>query len=305
MKFVLLIATAVFAVSIGPANAASPSAPLTVTVTSGSGSGTGALPGSLLPPGTWTVIDDQEMNSLPGSPWTAMNIPPPDCPGGPGCVTNSADANIQACTASGFDFSGKNCLFLGPAQYASCPYNPCGVGYMRSALTPQNQGAPLFLEMNAALIIPGAFWMDGNGSTCGQDWTSGSEPDVPEYNGQKFWTNVIYAGYGSCGSWAPGGSKRFWDINNGGENGGDCPVANCSPYIGHIFGIYWGATSPSGGMDFYFDGHHLSGVSGTPSLTSGNHLIVGTGNLGSPYNNYALAPQQWRWVRVYKCVSGC
>ena len=75
MKYLLLIATAVFVLSFGVVYAASPSAPLTVTVTpsqsSGGGGNGGALPGSILPPCpggcTWSVAFDEEFNGN-GSP---------------------------------------------------------------------------------------------------------------------------------------------------------------------------------------------------------------------------------------------
>jgi hypothetical protein len=314
MKSVLLAATAVFALSMGSTHAAGLSAPLTVTVTSSSGSGTGALPGSILPPGSWTVIDDQEMNGSVSSPWEALNG---YIDGNAYAGTNSSTAYFATCSGSGPSFSGT-CLYTAPTT-AACEAQgwggpgsgpACSAGYQRQSPSPASIGASLYLQVNG--IFGGSwdsFWIAGqDGSTCSTSYATASELDIPEYNATNFWSTILYQGYSpTCAAGGVSPYKDYWwsqagslNCNVNGGNCQNCPSGiNCNPANAHIVGTYWGANSPSGGMDYYFDGYHATGFPGVPGIYSGSRMLLDN---STSFYSY---PMQIRWVRIYKCVSGC
>ena len=259
MKSVLLTATAVFALSLGSTQAASPSAPLTITVTPGGGSTTcttAPCPGSILPAGTsgWVVGFDDEFTG------TTLNTN--------NWVIHGEGGWPNDCTRYLSVNNGLTLQDTKPADGTACALDSVhifGFGYYEVNML----NDPVGLS---------EFWTESNGNNGCNPIDSGFEADIYETVGNSqnlYWGG--YAGQGGCG-------YGWHTASNGHLPGADGNY--------HLYGMDFEST----GITFYADGVQTGNYSHTFSSSGqGEWLILSNLFQGSTPD----PGMKVKWVRVY------
>lgn len=243
--------------------------PITVQVPNG------ALPGSILPAGNWTVAFDDEFT---GTSYDTTKWPNTPAEGaiidGQGCQTLSAivvsggiltitGQPTSRCTNSGY-VSG------GPWPNATCT-GPCTGGQLISTRTygPGYYEARMRMSGDSYSI----FWVEGMTTDC-VPVTSGWEGDIAESWGTGgYWTGVLYGGYGSC----------FTAVHS--------PTVSPAADNFHVIGMLWDATA---GVTSYYDGVAQWTFPGPVGSALADIRV------NSYHESQSFSPLQIDWVRYYQ-----
>lgn len=215
---------------------------LAVTITGATG-GSGALPGSMLPPGTWVndFNDDFNGTSINTANWSWRQTP-------------NADGSVSVGSGILCD-DGSDHLTIGGGLATLHPWNPSGTqcpsgDYGAASLSQTFYTGP-FGYFESRFQIGGdnytVFWptVPGWGTRCGQGLAAGWEADIWEGYGAGGKQQLIWDGPSGCGTLTAA---------EGLDNSGGF----------HVWGMDWDATN---GITFYRDGVqtlHINGPAPEP-----------------------------------------
>lgn len=198
---------------------------------------TGAGPGSILPPGNWTLVVNDEFTGarLDTNMWET--IPDATIRNGSDYIVNSRALSFGAglLTISGFDASGL------PGNWK----NSSGGGEIQSRARYGN--GYYEARVKAGPSGWGVFWVIGDNYDCRGDATHGFEADILESIGGGAQNNVHWGGYRNCHRQSP------------------TPVATGIDDF-HVWGMLYDADK---GLIFYRDGvqtKHFPGPAGTTRM---------------------------------------
>ena len=240
------------------------------TGTTGGTTGAATGEGSILPPGNWRLVLDDEFNgnSIDQRIWTGIA---PDGGGidSQGCAVNSLALSV-----------GGGFLTLRGVDPSHCPnpnYHPAGV-----CSSPCAGGeivtSPIYGPGYHEARLKGAgnynaFWLEAYITPCLPLDKGGFESDIMEsWGGDGYQNNTHWGGYGDCDQSSPAG--------------GLSPIADTF----HVIGVLW---DPAGGLTYYRDGQQTSHLPGPVGSTPVDIRFTALGYADSD------PPLLVDWVRYY------
>jgi putative component of membrane protein insertase Oxa1/YidC/SpoIIIJ protein YidD len=235
------------------------------------GGTTGAPPreGSILPPGNWRLVLDDEFNgsSVDRSIWTGI-VPDGGGIDSQGCAVNSLAISVSG----GF-------LTLRGVDPSHCPdpnYHPAGVCSSPCAggeiITSPIYGPGYYEARLKSAGNYNAFWLEAQIIPCAPLDKGGFESDIMESWGDGYQNNTHWGGYGDCHQSSPAGSLS--------------PIADRF----HVMGVLW---DPAQGLTYYRDGQQTSHV---PGPVGSAPVDIRFTALGYTDSNVPLLVD---WVRYY------